>query len=167
MTGAINAITNVINNIINLFGGSNQTIPPIPSLTNPVGLRVQWMEISNDTFAVPKTFIGVDVGGDWMLSATTESVMSATQLMTDFHGKELATRGNQTLTYKNRVFKFCSTDFLQILNSNVLQTPDAQWGKFEKLDWDIHQNQVINVSYKVFHPFLLNLSEQITIDGTN
>lgn len=166
-TGAVNNIISVINNAISFFGGSSTTIPTIPPMpTNLLGGRIGWMLLSNDSFSKPKTFIGYQVGTDWELFPFTETYMSADYLMQSFHGKNLATRGNQAITFKKKTFPFCCSDFNSVQGYNVLTTADGKKGKFDKLKWDfVKQERAIDVDYRVYSNFTNNLKEKIIIDG--
>jgi len=135
--------------------------------------RIGWMELSNDSFSIPKTFIGYENNGAWYVSGDTTvistgqtvPVMSAANLMDKYHGKELATRGNQYLTYANRKFPFCCEDFGQILNNNVFVTPDNSFGKITRMVWGLEDEQAAPVDYRINNKFTSNLKEQIIIDG--
>jgi hypothetical protein len=161
---ALNSIINTINQAVSVLGNPS-VINPLPTLMNRIG----WMEISNDSFSIPKTFIGIDVGGDWELHPQTEANMSAINLLNNFHGKELATRGNQYLTFFNKKSKFCCDDFSQILNSNILSTPDSppKIGKFTKMIWNLNDEIAEDTDYRINQIYINGLVETIKIDGTN
>lgn len=162
----LNALLAVVNAIINLFGGNPPQINSIPLLpTNIFAGRYGWMEISNDTFGLPKSFIGIQVGNDWELHPSTESWMSAISLFNNFHKKNLATGGNQALTFENHRFKFCCKDLVQVMNANILKDPLGRNGKFLKLRWDVHNSQAINVDYLIYTNFDNNLTTKIVVDG--
>lgn len=165
--GAVNNIIGVINNAITFFGGSSTTIPTLPAApTNIFGARIGWLLLSNDSFMIPKTFIGIQVGADWELDTFTETYMSASFLMQVFHGKNLATRGNQQLTYEKKTFPLCCADFVAIAGYNVLTTADGKKGKFRKLRWQfVKEERAKDVDYRVFTNFTNNLKETIIIDG--
>lgn len=166
VTGNINGLINVINNVISVVGGSGFSIPTIPALpANIINNRIGWLLLSNDSFVIPKMFIGVQVGSDWEIHQFNEVNMSGNMLMQLFHGKNLATRGNQWLLYKDKTFPFCCKDYVIIVNNNVFTTADGNKGKFERLIWDIHNERAINVDYRVNTNFTNNLKEQISIDG--
>lgn len=162
----INGIINALNTAINFFGGPSQTFNTINTLpTNLFINRIGWMSLSSDTFSVPKTFIGTDVGGDWEIHPMSAQWMSAENLGNNFHGKNLATRGNQAYTYKNKVFKFCPANFQSLQFSNVITTPDNLKGKFDNYYWDIYYDQAKSCNYRVYKNYLFNLSEQVVVDG--
>lgn len=163
----INAIISVINAICNIFGING--INPIPSIQNPINLsavtqRIGWAEFSDDAFSEPKTFRGVQVGGDWELHPQQTTAIG---IMNDFHGFNLATRGNQYLLFDNTKSKFCCFDFNQILNSNVLVTPDGKNGEFEAIKWTMARQLANDIEYKIQETYLTGLSEKIIIDGTS
>jgi len=177
----INIVIDVINflvDIINLIPGVNiDHVNHVPELENPIPLnplvgRIGWMELSNDSFSIPKTFIGTEIidsrgRKDWELHPQTEANMSAISLLNDFHGKNLATRGNQWLTFFNKKSAFCCSDFLQIMNSNTLRTPDNKSGKFTKMLWDLHDGIATDTEYRINETYIGGLIETIKIDGTN
>lgn len=163
---AVNGVITVINKVINLFGGSGATLGTIPLLpTNILNNRIGWMEISNDSFAIPKTFIGTQVGSDWEIHPNSEGVMSAVNLMGAFHGKNLATRGNQQTLYDGKEFPMCSKEFNMIKGNNLIKTHDGKQGKLESLLWDIHSGRALNVKYSLYEKFTNNLQESIKVDG--
>lgn len=162
----INAVIAVINWIISIFGGPSTSIPPIPLLpTNVINNRIGWMEISNDSFNIPKTFIGIQSGTDWKISPTSQTVMSAENLVKNFHGKLLATRGNQQKKYPAKQFKFCCADFSALLNKNAATSPTGLPAKFKEFKWYFADETAKEVEYRVFEKFTNNLTEKIIIDG--
>jgi hypothetical protein len=171
LIGAINGILQLINGIITIFGGGLNTISLIPKITNPIPKniitsRIGWAEFSGDSFSEPKTFIGVNVGGDWELSPNTETNMSALTLLNDAHGTNLATRGNQYLLYDNNQSQFCCEDFYKIFMKNVLTTPDNKAGKFLSIKWALKKELAREINYKVQETYLSGLTEKLIIDGT-
>jgi hypothetical protein len=163
----INSIINAINTAITFFGGNPATIGTIPLLpTNIFNNRIGWMLLSNDTFSVPKFMIGTQVGADWEIHAQNETTSSANQLLTTFHGKNLATRGNQQLTYREKRLPFCCSDYSTVLGKNVLKDALGRSGKFERMLWDLHNDQALNVEYRIYTNFTNNLREKIVIDGS-
>lgn len=165
--GFINHIINGINTVISLFGGNSTAIPTIPTYpTNLYALtRLGWMTISDDVFNIPKSFIGKQVGNDWQIDPNNATNMSANALMQNFHGKNLATRGNQQLTFKNKTFKFCCVDFVSLSQRNVITSPDGRLGKMVSFDWDVYNERAINVEYRIFANFTNNIHEVTTVDG--
>jgi hypothetical protein len=173
----LNLVISGINGLINLWNNiapnnwSLPTIPPIPSVSNPIPfnaifLRIGWLEIEKDSFAVPKTFIGINQGGDWELHPQTESIMSAINILNTFHGTNLATRGNQHLIFENNRTHFCCSDFKKIQNSNILKTHSGKSGKFDTMKWNLSKEIATDIVYRVKETYLTGLSEQIIIDGT-
>lgn len=161
----INAIINIVNWIISLFGGNSITINPLPTIPNPITARIGWLQLSNDSFAIPKLFMGVQAGSDWEIAQNDKVVLTAQNLMALFHGKNLATRGNQYLLYKDKKFKFCCPDYRKVRNNNIIGTPDGKRGILEKLLWDIYNDQAVNVDYRINNNFTNNLNEKIIVDG--
>jgi len=94
-----------------------------------------------------------------------EGWMSAYALMQQFHGLNLATRGNQWLIYKGKRFPMTSKDFLTILGNNVFITADGKFGKFDKLLWKIFRDEAQNVDYRVNAQYTNNLYEILSVDG--
>lgn len=176
LIAAINIVIGVINAIIflwNLLPGvpninKINKIPPIqnPFTLNPLFNRVGWMETTADAFAEPKSFIGMDVGGDWYLHPQTEDTMSAKKLMADFHGKSLATRGNQWKTFDNNKTPFCCKDVDEILRKNIFQTPENKSGKFTSIKFSIAEEFTPQLDYEINEDYLTGLKETIIIDGT-
>jgi len=130
--------------------------------------HIGWLELSNDTFTIPKIFIGTQIGTDWKLSWENNSFMTANSLMYWFHGLNLATRGNQWLTYYDKKFKFCCADFQKALNSNVFQVRDENgqvvYGKFTKILWDL-ETEIAIADYRINRLYTTNLTERLIIDG--
>ena len=162
----INGLISAINTAINFFGGNPATLGSIPTLpTNILNNRIGWMEVSNDTFSMPKSFIGIQQGSDWAIHPTSESNVGAQMLFSRFHGKNLATRGNQQLIFRNNTFKFCCDDFQQVLNCNVVFDPTGQKVKITEFSWDIKNETAFDVEYRKYTNFTNNLKETILIDG--
>ena len=176
LIGAINGVIKVLNAIIFLWnllpGVPNITkISLIPKIKNPFTLnpllsRIGWMDISNDSFSQGKTFIGMDIGGDWYLHPQTEDNMSAKQLMIDFHGKNLATRGNQWLIFDKTKIPFCCEDVGKILNRNIFITPDNKNGKFTSIKWSLNKDIITQLDYRIKEDYIAGLKEKIIIDDT-
>ena len=176
LIGAINLVIKVLNAIIWLWN----KLPGVPNLPqialllkiqNPFILnallsRIGWMETTGDSFSEGKTFIGTDIGGDWELHPKSESVMSGQQLMIDFHGKNLATRGNQWLTYDKTKIPFCCEDVGKILMKNIFSTPDNKFGKFTSLQWAINEEITPQLEYRIKENYIAGLTEKIIIDDT-
>ena len=171
LISVVNGILSVINGIISIFGGGLNTIPLINKITNPIPLnifasRLGWMELSGDSFSVPKTFIGIDIGGDWEIHPASETNMSAATLLNDAHGSNLATRGNQYFLYDNNRSRLCCQDFSQIFLKNILITPDKKPGKFLSMKWNLKKELAREIDYKVKETYLTGLTEKLIIDGT-
>lgn len=167
ITSLINGLLSALNTIISAFGGNTTTIPLIPALpTNILNNRLGWMEVSNDSFATPKTFIGQASGTDWKIHPSSETIMSALGLMNSFHGKNLATRGNQQLIYADRQFKFCCGDYQLLRNRNIATSPTGRPAKFRgELKWDLHNDILTNVTWSEFVNFTNNVTEKVIVDG--
>ncbi|MBU3681641.1 MAG: hypothetical protein FGM16_06855 [Flavobacterium sp.] len=171
--GFVNAVTSLINGLINginaaiqFFGGQPATLGTIPQLpTNILNNRIGWLEVSGDSWSMPKIFIGRQAGSDWVIHQNNELYMSADQLAINFHGTVLATRGNQQLIYKNNTFKFCCDDYVKIINNNVVFDPLNRVAKITEFVWDLKNEQAVDVEYRVFTNFTNNLKETIVIDG--
>ena len=164
----INAIISVWNKIAP-SGWSLNTINLIPHIViqipNMFSQRIGWMELTDDSFSIPKTFIGTAIGNDWEISSTSESVMSAYGLLNNFHGVNLATRGNQwTINEENRV-KFCISDYNTIKGKNLFTAPTGGSAKFDVLEWNVNNDITKSVVWRKNEVYLSNLSEKLTIDG--
>lgn len=142
-----------------------QAFKPIP---DDISKRIGWMELSNDSFTIPKIFVGTQVGNDWEVHDNSYERMSAQGLMYWFHGKNLATRGNQYLTYFDKKFKFCCADFEKVLGSNIFQVQNESgqlvYGKFTKMEWDL-ESEIAVADYRINELFTTNLTERLIIDG--
>lgn len=160
----INTVIGALNTIIGWFGGNGTTIPSIPLLPT-VGVKVGFLELSNDSFETQKIFIGQNVGGDWMVHPNNASLMAAATLIQNFHGKNLLSRGNQYLLYKQKRCAMCASDFLSILNHNLFKTPDGKIGKFDKILWNPHEEQAESIDYRIQETWTNNYNETIIIDG--
>lgn len=170
---AVNIIIGLVNAIIYIFNklaGTNiQTIPKIPpasfTVPNNIKKRIGWGQLSNDSFSVPKTFIGVDIGGDWEVDPQSESVMSAYNILNTYHGVNLATRGNQWTTYENNRVKFCIQDYNKIKGKNLFLAPGGGIGKFDVLNWNIAKDVTESLQWRKNEVYLSGLKEKLTIDG--
>jgi len=165
-----NVLINAVNAVLSLFGGNAPqlgTIPLIP--TNTLGARVDWLIVSNDSFSVPKVFIGkTGNGSDWVIHQSSKQRLSALEMMNNFHGRELPTRGAQALKYSDKIFKFCCQDYLQILFSNYVKDPTGVYnGEMLSLKWDRDTGQALNAHYKIYRNFTNNLTETIIVDGNS
>jgi hypothetical protein len=161
LNGAINAV----NTVISWFGGSSTTVPTIGLLpTDIMAGRIGYLELSNDAFSIPKMFIGYDDGGDWKVSPNNKTYLSAKALMDNFHGKNLATRGNQWKTYRGKKFKMCIDDFLLIKGKNIFTTADNKIGKFEKISYQFATGEA-TADYRINENYTNNLQEHISVDG--
>ena len=139
------------------------TYVPAPS---PIAARLGWMLLSNDSFSLPKTFIGTQVGNDWEIDTASEANMSAIGLLNDFHGLELATRGNQYEIYYDKKIPFCCDGFQKVNGKNVFVVPNTTLkGKFDKLKWNLQDDIAENIDYRIQKNWTNNLHEVITIDG--
>lgn len=167
----INLIIEGINamiSVLNILPGVN--ITPITPIPNPINLaaisqRIGWMLLSNDSFSSPKTFIGVNVGGNWEISQGSEEIMSAKNLMEQFHSIELASRGNQWIKYDRNKFKFCCKDFRKIGGRNLFLNSNSYICRFESLNWNISKDMIEKASVSQRYIYLQNLKEKIIIDG--
>lgn len=167
--GEINGIISVINAICKLFGIKG--VKKLNKIQNPISLanitqRLGWMEVASDSWSIPKSFIGVNIGGDWELHPQTESIMSALTILNDFHGSNLITRGNQYLLYNNNKSKFCCPDYIQIAGKNILVTPDNKSGKFYSIKWSLKKELARDIQYGIKETYLTGLTEKLIIDGT-
>jgi len=151
-----------------LGGFDSSKVDPIPQDT--FSQRIGWLELSNDSFSIPKIFVGTQVGNDWEVHPNSYERMSAQGLLYWFHGKNLATRGNQYLTYFDKVFKFCCADFVQVLQSNVMMVPTTSgghvFGKFTRIVWDL-ESEMATADYRINQLFTTNLTERLIVDGLN
>lgn len=168
IVNSINGLINAVNWVINLFGGNPAAIGTIPTMPTNIVLnaRMNWMELSNDSFGVPKIFIGQKVGNDWVVSPNNDVYMTAVALFNRFHSRNLATRGNQSLVYRERRFSMCCADFIAIRGNNIFRTPSGQYGKFRKINWDVFHEEATDVEYEIFTNFTNNLQEKIIVDGS-
>lgn len=165
LIGAINTVLNIINTIIGWFGGSGTTIPTLGTLpTNVMQGRIGWLELSNDSFDIQKIFIGQQSGSNWLVHPNNETIMSASDLMSNFHGKNLLSRGNQWLTYRNKKIPLCIGDFLVIKDRNVFTTADGKTGKFEKVLWQIY-DETATVDYRINENWTNNYKEKVYQNG--
>ena len=96
-----------------------------------------------------------------------EGYMSSYALMQQFHGKNLLSRGNQWLIYKNKRFPMDSNIFNQVLNYNVFTTADGKYGKFDSIKLKISEDMAQDVNYRVNQIYWpsSNFYETISIDG--
>lgn len=162
----VNSVITTVNWVISIFGGPGANMPQIPLLpSNISNNRIGWMSISNDSFSIPKTFIGIKSGPDWLISPGSQQLMSADNLVKNFHGKNFSTRGNQQLKYKSKEFKFLMENFVAINNRNAATSPTHLPAKFKELAWHVVDEKAVEVEYRVFDKFTNNQTETIVIDG--
>lgn len=132
--------------------------------------RIGWMMLSSPYTSVPKSFIGVNWNGDWQISPTNSTDNAAVSLMADFHAQNLGvnnfdgTKNNQWLIFKNKKIRFGMKEWNQVLNSNILVTADGKKGKFERIVWDIHNDQA-EVDYRIREDWTHNLTCKISQDN--
>ncbi len=172
---AVNLVIKGINAIIwvwNKIAPSAWKLNPIPliphislQIPNMFSQRIGWMELSDDTFSNPKSFIGVQIGADWEIHPQSESVMSAYNLLTTKHGSNLATRGNQWVNYESNRVKFCLPDYDKIKGKNLFLAPGGGLGKFDLLEWNVAQDVTQVLKWRKNEVYLSGLSEKLTIDG--
>lgn len=186
LASVYNDVVDTANSVSTAFGNSvtTQPLPLIPP--NPLYGLIGCMETSGDQWQEQKLFIGMDVGGDWQIhpangannlgvynnpnagagsSMIGEGFMSAYAIMQQFHGLNLATRGNQWHTYTGKRFAINSKIFNDILNNNIIFTADGKMGKFEKMLWVLNDDEAQEVSYRINQAYTNNLKESISIDG--
>ncbi|MEK6821511.1 MAG: hypothetical protein AABY11_03890, partial [archaeon] len=168
VVNTINALINAVNFAISLFGGNPATLGTLPTMPTNIILnaRMDWLELSNDSFSVPKLFIGKQVGSDWRVHPNNHLNMTAIALFNNFHGKNLATRGNQSLVFRDKRFGVCCADYIKIRDNNIFTTPDGLKGKFRKMKWDLFNEEATDVEYEIFTNFTNNLTEKIIQDGS-
>ena len=152
----------IVNAALGNFSNATAADFPVPHFDPN---RFGWMLLSDDSFTWPKTFIGMDVGGDWQVSPASESVMSAEALIKRFHWWSLGTdyvklgqviaKHNQHKHYRNNTFKFCCADYNALLNSNYFVTPDGKDGYMVSLEWKLHAQKAEGVDYKINDKFTL------------
>lgn len=161
----VNAIVSVMNGIVNTFGGSSaSSLPNLQSFT-PISARINWLELSSDDTGLPKVFIGYDDNGEWKIHPNNQLYCTASSLANDFHFKNLATRGNQQLVFKNKKFPFCCEQYLKIMNGNIITCPDGGLGKLVSLKWNVQNEEAVEVEWRKFVTITNNLQETIVIDG--
>lgn len=165
----INLLIKIVNKVISIFGGNPTTIGlinnPIPQ--NPSAGRIGWLEIYNDSFSIPKTFIGMQSGSDWVVHPSSESWCSARGMLDRYYGFGLATRGNQFKLYKNKTMKLCCQDASQLLIYNVFTTPDkGKKGKFTQGFWWMENELLENINYGIRENWSNILTESIIDDET-
>jgi len=165
---AVNAILKLWNNIAP-SGLSIPLVPLLPKITitipNNISKRIGWGELSNDTFSIPKTFIGVQVGNYWEVDPQSETIMSAYNLLNTKHDVNLATRGNQWTTYEDNRVKFCIPDYNKIKGKNLFTAPGGGVAKFDVLNWTMALNVTESIEWRKNEVYLSGLSEKLTIDG--
>ena len=61
--------------------------------------------------------------------------------------------------------KMCLGDYLKILNNNIFTTADNRIGKFEKIVWNVYNNEAESMDYRIKQDYCFNMIETITVDG--
>jgi len=173
LIAGINLVIQAVNLLINAMpsGWGVSPISLVPTIPNPINLnaltsRIGWMELTNDSFNIPKTFNGIQVGNDWELDPNTEVFMSAFYLLNNFHDVNLATRGAQRVIYENNKTRFCCHEFQQISGSNILVAPDGRQGEFDTMKWNLKKESARDIIYRIKETYLSGLTEKMIIDGT-
>jgi len=157
-----NAIIKAINFITGIFNA-----PAIPTITNPMGNRLGWIELSSDFTSVPKIFIGtLQSNGDWAIALNNQVDTSANALMNNFHLINLPLHGNQWLTYKNKTIPLCCSDYLILKDKNYITTVDNKKGKITRLLWNLHK-ETADIDYRIQQVYTNNLKELFITDGNN
>ena len=185
LVNPINALINTLNSVLSIFGAH---ITPLNPLKKAFGFnRIGWLELSGDSFQIPKIFIAdpqgnniVHVISDWAPSGVPqffnsagqpENPMSAAAMLgtpanNQFHGLNLATRGNQWLGYENKEFPMCLPDFqLLVNNTNVLTDSNGKFGKFDGLEWWLYNDIAQKATYWINENYDNDLTETLSIDG--
>ncbi|CAB4165505.1 hypothetical protein UFOVP916_40 [uncultured Caudovirales phage] len=172
--GAPGSITGVWAVLPFVVNGVEQQIPD-PNFVH-LDVRIGWMLLSSDFTSQPKSFIGMDVGGDWILvdvdaGGQFHDANYANSLMSEFHAYNLGwnrydlTRSNQWLTFKNKTFKLGIVEWRQIRNNNILVTADGKKGKFEQLMWEPVREIATGVDYRIKENWSNNLITVISDDN--
>lgn len=156
--GAINKITDLINTATSVFTSGIQ-IPAIP--TNVFNNRIGWLKLSSDFIGMNKL---VMLAADNSISYATKTYLDAGHIMTTFHAEQLATRGNQYYTYKNREIPMCCEDFKKIKGNNIITTFDKHKGRIDSLKWNLYK-ETATIDYRVKRNFTNNLNETLILDG--
>lgn len=135
------------------------------------GDRIGWMLLSNDSFSIPKSFIGMNVGNDWLISPESEDIMNARYLLTQLHAGELAVtspvtgKHNQHKIYRENKFSFCCADFNQLQAGNAFTLPDGRKGYWQQLSWNLESEEVDESEYWINDKFTENLKAKYFADG--
>ncbi len=145
--------------IFDLYGNPTYDVPQIN-----IAERLGWLLLSDDAFSVPKTFIGKQVGDEWHVANDSSQVMNASNLMDKLHKYNLATHGNQWLTFKNHKIPFCCSDLEKVKDCNVFDVPENKTAKFTRVAHN-HETDTAECDYMVNENFTNNLTETIWIDG--
>lgn len=166
VVNTIAAIENGIISFLNLFGLNIPYVTPPIYPTNILNNRLGWLEVSDDKWQNPKTFTGIQQSnGDWALDPSSELICAANTMMTNFHQFNLPTHGNQQEIFPEKHMKLCCSDYLKILNKNILTTPDGtQFGKFTKMKWN-PKTETATVDYSIYKIITNNLIETTVVDG--
>ena len=56
-------------------------------------------------------------------------------------------------------------DFIQIRQKNVLVSPSGDYGKFREMLWELYNDRVVNVDYRLKKKFTNNYIIKITTDN--
>lgn len=116
-------------------------------------------------FTTGGTFTGFGgMSSSTMSAVSTQGWGGCKSLMEDFHVLNMLDH-NQYITYRDKRFKMSVSDYLQIAENNILRTPDGRVGKFEKIIYDLHNDQAISVDYRVKQRYTNNFTTTISTDG--
>lgn len=186
----LNVMENVVNDILKTIKPIHDKLADVTSTlsglvgggsvkewpTDPLSGLIGCMEVSGDQWEEPKLFIGNQVSAyniidgsvmdEWQIHPLNSIIVNAFAIMEVFHGKNLATRGNQWVKYKNKRMPIGSNQFNAILNNNVFNTADGKFGKFDKANWHISDDELQDMDYQINHTYTKNIYETISIDGS-
>lgn len=93
-----------------------------------------------------------------------QGLSGAVALMQDFHSQNLI-NNNQWLIFQDKKFKMELNDYLQINQNNIFVTPDGRKGKFSKLTWDLHNDEAIDVEYRIQEKYTNNYQITYSTDA--
>jgi len=168
-TNAVDKFLTLLNDLAELVfvdvpGGWGEQSFVVPSASR-IDERIGWMLLSDDSFNVPKSFVGVESdNGHWEVSPLSQQYNSAESLMERYHASNLATR-NQQLTFSGKTFPLCCKDFTTLMQDNAFNTVDNKVGWFSDLLWDPQNEIAVSADYRIKETYVNTLTENINIDG--
>ena len=118
------------------------------SFSGKISSRIGAMHLSSHFLSIPKL---VSMSGN-QLSMEQRQILSSTKLWTDYHFlnsfKPIDGQHNQYYLFRKQKIPFCFTDFLSLLNNNIVTTTSGENAQIESVEWNVWDN-FATIDYRV------------------